>query len=63
MNYIKSKNEKRSKKKEKMERKTRKMWQREKIIYKGHLINKENFALRVSNRKHCLQLYFFQRNL
>ena len=33
-----------------------------KDIYKGHSINKMNFALRVANRKHCLQLHHFQGN-
>ena len=30
-------------------------------IYNDHSTNRENFALRVSNRKYCLRLYFFLR--
>ena len=30
--------------------------------YKGHSINKVNFVKEVCNRKHCLQLEFYQGN-
>ena len=32
------------------------------VKYSDHSMNKENFTKGIGNRKHCLQLYLFEKN-